>query len=638
MTEPTASLPMEPSYFLTGVLALGAIAQWIAWRFRFPSILLLLAFGFLARTVTGIDPATVLGEELLFALVSLFVAIILFEGGLSLKLVEVRESKTVIAKLVTVGVFVTWVLAALAGCFLLDMEWRVAALIGAVLTVTGPTVVGPLLRHIRPSRNIASIAKWEGIVVDPVGALLAVLVFEALFAVGSLGEESTGTMAVAMILVKTLLVGGFVASASAFGLIQALKRYLIPDYLHNFVFLVVAIGSFTISNAIQHESGLVTVTLLGVLLANQSAFPVKHVVEFKENLRDLLISTLFIVLSARIELRQLLDLGWGGVAFVALLIAVVRPLSVYAACVGSDLNWRERTFLAFLAPRGIVAAAVSTVFATELLHRGGASLAGSESIVPLTFLVIVGSVTTYGLFTPMLARVLGLAAPNPQGILFAGASTPVRRIAKAVHEEGFQVLLVDTNYQNVSAARQDGLPAVCASVLSEYVDEEVDLGGLGRMMAMTSNDDLNRLASLEFAADFGRANVYQLPPHRREPGHRRTTSTAHIEGRTLFGGSLNYEQFEHRLEAGGKLKKTNITDAFTYEDYLIRYGLTATVLFVITSSRKLQIVSEGILPKSGDIVVSLVSEQVQEPQHFEPKQRTARVEGATLQKPMPIPA
>ena len=638
MTEPTSSLAIEPSYFLTGVLALGAVAQWIAWRFRFPSILLLLAFGFLARTFTGIDPASVLGEDLLFALVSLFVAVILFEGGLSLKLVEVRESKAVIAKLVTVGVFVTWVLASVAGCYLLGMDWRISTLVGAVLTVTGPTVVGPLLRHIRPSRDIASIAKWEGIMVDPVGALLAVLVFEALFAVGSHGEELTGALAVATTLIKTLLVGGVVASACAFGLIQALKRYLIPDYLHNFVFLVVAIGSFAVSNAIQHESGLVTVTLLGVLLANQSAFPVKHVVEFKENIRDLLISTLFIVLSARIELSQLLDLGWGGVAFVALLIAFVRPLSVYASCVGSNLNWRERTFLAFLAPRGIVAAAVSTVFATELLHREGTSFAGTESIVPLTFLVIVGSVTTYGLFTPMLARMLRLAAPNPQGILFAGASTPVRKIAKAVHEEGFQVLLVDTNYQNVSAARQDGLPAVCASVLSEFVDEEVDLGGLGRMMAMTSNDDLNRLASLEFAADFGRANVYQLPPHRREPGHRRTTSTAHIEGRSLFRGSLNYEQLEHRLDAGGKLKKTNITDAFTYEDYLIRYGLNATVLFVITASGKLEIVSEDTLPQSGDAVVSLVIEHGQEPQRSKPERETARFRSAVTRKPMPVPA
>ena len=606
MFEPLVSSASEPSVFLTGVLALGAIAQWIAWRFRFPSILLLLAFGFSARLVTGIDPANVLGEELLFSLVSLFVAVILFEGGLSLKLVEVKESKSIIAKLVTVGVFVTWVLAAVAGCSLLGMDWRIAALIGAVLTVTGPTVVGPLLRHIRPSRNVASITKWEGIVVDPVGALLAVLVFEALFAVASHGEMA-GATAVASTLAKTLLVGGLVAFACAQALKFALKRYLIPDYLHNFVFLVVAITSFTVSNAISHESGLVTVTLLGILLANQSAFPVKHVLEFKESLRDLLISTLFIVLSARIEFQQILDLGWSGLAFVALLIVVVRPLSVYASCVGSSLSWQERTFLAFLAPRGIVAAAVSSVFAAELLHDGIA-LPGSESIVPLTFLVIVGTVTTYGLLSPLVARMLGLAAPDPQGILFAGATAPIRKIAMAVHDEGFQVLLVDTNYQNVSAARQAGLPAVCASVLSEFIDEEVDLGGLGRMLAMTPNDDLNRLASLEFAADFGRANVYQLRPRRLAAGDRRAGAKAHIDGRFLFHAELDFEKLEHKFEAGATLKKTNITEEFTYEDFLYRYGMSSTLLFVIRGTVKLDIVaSDDITPKAGDTVVSLVS-------------------------------
>ncbi len=608
MFQPLVSLTTDPGLFLTAVLALGALAQWIAWRFRFPSILLLLAFGFAARLITGVDPASVLGEELLFALVSLFVAVILFEGGLSLKLVEVKESKSIIAKLVTVGVLVTWGLATIAAVSLLDIDWRVAALVGAVLTVTGPTVVGPLLRHIRPSRKIASITKWEGIVVDPIGALLAVLVFEALFALGSHGEQHSGALAVTAILIRTLVVGGLIAAACAYGLVHSLKRYLIPDYLHNFVFLVVAVASFTISNAVQAESGLVTVTLLGVLLANQSAFPVKHVLEFKESLRDLLISTLFIVLSARIEFQQMLALGWEGVAFVALLIVVVRPLAVYASSVGSALSWQERTFLAFLAPRGIVAAAVSSVFAVELMHRGGDTLAGAESIVPLTFLVIVGTVTTYGLFSPLLARLLGLSVPNPQGVLFAGASRSVRYLSKAVHDEGFEVLLVDTNFQHVSAARQEGLPAVCASVLSEYVDEEVDLGGLGRMMAMTSNNDLNRLASLEFAADFGRENVYQLRPRRRAASERRKTSRTHMEGRFLFRGSVDFEKLENLFEDGATIKKTSISDEFTYEDFLYRYGMTASPLFVIRSTGKLEVVAaDEVEPTSGDLVVSLVA-------------------------------
>ncbi len=606
MSAPTANVLAEPSVFLTSVLALGGLAQWIAWRFRFPSILLLLFFGFAARIMTGIDPVDVLGEDLLFALVSLFVAVILFEGGLSLKLFEVRESKAIIANLVTVGVAVTWVLASVLGCWLLGMNWRIAALVGAILTVTGPTVVGPLLRHIRPARDVAAITKWEGIVVDPVGALLAVLVFEALLT-GSAAGESSGVSGVAVILLKTVVIGGGIACLCAFGLVQALKRYLIPDYLHNFVFLVVALGAFTVSNQWQHESGLVTVTLLGILLANQSAFPVKHVLEFKENLRDLLISTLFIVLSARIEIQQIFALGWAGVAFVSLLILVIRPLSVYASCIGSALDWRERTFIAFLAPRGIVAAAVSSVFAVSLVQHGdGTHLAGSESIVPLTFLVIVGTVTMYGLFSPLVARMLKLAAPEPQGILFTGASEFVRQIALAVQEAGYRVLLVDTNYQNVSAARQAGMPAVCASVLSEFVDEEVDLGGLGRMLAMTSNDDLNRLASLEFSRDFGRANVYQLIPRRRAASERRKTSTAHVEGRYLFN-DLDFDKLTQLHEFGAQLKTTSITAEFTYEDYVTQYGESATILFLIDEQSKLQIASSDPLdPKPGETVISLV--------------------------------
>ena len=410
------------------------------------------------------------------------------------------------------------------------------------------------------------------------------------------------------IVLRTVLIGTSIACAMAFVLVQALKRYFIPDYLHGYVFLAIAVGSFSISNQLQHESGLVTVTLLGILLANQSAFPVKHVMQFKENLRDLLISTLFIVLAARIELQQLMGLGWEGVLFVGLLILVIRPLSVYASCVGSRLRWQERTFIAFLAPRGIVAAAVSSVFALEVASIGEeGTFAGSESIVPLTFLTIMGTVTTYGLVSPVLARKLQLAFPNPQGVLFAGASAWVRETAAAVQKEGFRVLLVDTNFRNVSAARQQGITAVCASVLSEFVDEEVDLGGLGRMLAVTPNDDLNRLASLEFAHDFGRANVYQLVAKGAGASERRKTSTAHLEGRKLFTEEAHFESLAARFENGASVKRTRITQEFTLEDFFDRHGASATILFIVTATKSLEIVTTGTVEaKAGDVVIALV--------------------------------
>jgi NhaP-type Na+/H+ or K+/H+ antiporter len=602
---------MDPAVFLSSVVALGAFAQWIAWHFRLPSILLLLAFGFGARIITGIDPIQVLGEDLLFAIVSLFVAVILFEGGLSLKLAEVRESKTVVFRLVTVGVLVTWVLAAICACLILDMDWRIAALVGAVFTVTGPTVVGPLLRHIRPTRNVAAIIKWEGIVVDPIGALLAVLVFEVIFEpmleAGTSGSVVSPWL-IAGILMKTIFVGAGIAIVTAYGLSQALKRYFIPDYLHGYAFLAIAIGTFTASNQLQHESGLVTVTLLGVLLANQSVFPVKHVVQFKENLRDLLISTLFIVLAARIDLDQLMGLGSPGLAFVVLLILLIRPLAVYASCIGSGMNWREQTFLGFLAPRGIVAAAVASVFALEVEQVSSVDVfRGAEAIVPLTFLVIVGTVTTYGLASPVLARLLNLAAPNPQGVLFAGASAWVRAVASAIQDAGFRVLLVDTNFRNVSAARQNNIPAVCASVLSEFVDEEVDLGGLGRMLAVTPNDDLNRLASLEFSHDFGSANVYQLATKEERAGERRQTSSDRIQGRKLFGSDSHFTNIASRFEQGATVKKTRLTAEFTLQDFFERHGDSAMIMFVVTRAGKLKIVTaDGCETGAGDLIVALV--------------------------------
>ena len=608
----------EPSLFLAGVLALGMVAQWAAWRLRLPSILLLLAFGFAARFLGQVDPAKVLGEELLFAIVSLFVAIILFEGGLTLKLHEIRESSSVVLRLVTVGVLATWALSAAAGHYLVGMDWRVAALSGAIFTVTGPTVIAPLLRHIRPDRNIASIVKWEGIVVDPIGAVLAVLVFEALFisaeASGHAGH-SYSPLVVGSILSTTLLVGVGIASMTAFVMVQLLKRYWIPDFLHNSIFLAVTVFTFTISNQLQQESGLVTVTLLGILLANQSTVSVQHVLEFKENLRVLLISCLFIILSARIEPSQMGELGPAGVLFLLVLLLVVRPTSVIASCLGSNLNWRERTFLAFLAPRGIVAAAVSSVFALEIeLHLGDRAPQGTELVVPLTFFVIVGSVAVYGVFAPQLAKFLSLSVPNPQGILFAGASDWVRCVAKIIHQHGFHVVLVDTNYRNVSLARQSGLAAQCASVLSKYVDEEVDLSGVGRLLAVTPNDNLNRLAALEYTHDFGRAGVYQLEP--LDSLGRRDTSTPHIRGRLLFGPGITYTKLAERFSDGAQFKKTAISTEFTYEDFCQHYGDTALVLFVITESGLLTVATSESPqePRPGQIVIALVDPVKNDPE------------------------
>ena len=333
-------------------------AQWLAWRFRIPSILLLLAFGFVAGPATGLlDPDALFGE-LLFPVVSISVGLILFEGGLSLHLRDLRQIGGSLWNLITLGALVTWALATWAARAMLGLETGPALLLGAILVVTGPTVIGPLLRHVRPVGKVAAVAHWEGIVIDPVGAMLAVLVFEALPAASSAGFGAA-VRGAAFEMVATVLVGTLVGGIAAAATVVLLYRYWVPDFLQSPMLLMLVVTAFTASNVLQAESGLFTVTLMGVLLANQRYVPVKHIVEFKENLRVLLIASLFILLAARVSPDDFRELGWSGPAFVAFLVLVARPLSVLLATLGSSLTAKERVFLAWLAPRGIVAASVA---------------------------------------------------------------------------------------------------------------------------------------------------------------------------------------------------------------------------------------------------------------------------------------
>ncbi len=610
-------MEISPGVYLAGIVALGVSAQWLAWRLRLPAIVLLLAFGFAIGQVAGPDQIDeIIAPELLFAIVSLSVAIILFEGALSLQFSEVRETGRTVTQLVTVGVLVTWFLTTIAAQLFLDFDLMMAMLAGALFTVSGPTVIIPLLRHVRPERRIGSLVKWEGIVNDPIGAVLAALVFEVVLH-GRLATAAEGiTMGdTALGLLKTAVVGGVLAAITAALLIQLLKRYLIADFLQNAVILAMVLVVFTISNHLQAESGLVTVTLLGVILANQQSVTLKHVIEFKENLRVLLISTLFIVLASRIELGDMLEVGWGGVAFLVALLLVVRPAAVFLATLGSQLTYRERLLLAWIHPRGIVAAAVASLVALEIATVAAAEpgvfspqmIEKVERLVPLTFFVIVGTVTVYGLTLGPLSRLLGLSRQNPQGVIFAGAQPFSRAIAHALAEEGYQTLMVDTNPRNIAAARMAGLPVCFASIGSEYVHEEIDLGEIGRLLAMTPNDEVNTLATLEFADHFSRAEVYQLAPPDAS-SERNETVLPHRRGRLLFGPDVTYGRLAQRQAEGAVIKKTRLSEDFSYDDFLKRYGPTATVLFLIEESGNLTVVTaeKPPAPKPGQTLVCLV--------------------------------
>ncbi|MCP5536986.1 MAG: cation:proton antiporter [Akkermansiaceae bacterium] len=590
---------MTPLTYFTLVLALGIAAQWLAWKCKLPSILVLLAFGFGLGHFTGanIDDYLV-GDNVLLSAVGLCVAVILFEGGLTLKFSDLKESGTPVLRLCTFGVVISFFLTYASTRYLLGFDWRVASLLGAILVVTGPTVIAPLLRHIKPSRKIGNVVKWEGIVIDPIGAILAVLVYQVAIA----GNVDAAREEIFRALGLTLLVGVVLAFILAKIIELLLKHHLIPDYLHSVFLLAVTATAFAASNAIQPESGLLTVTVLGIALANQKSVSVKHILEFKENLRVLIISVLFIVLSGRVQLSELKDALVPGLGLLAMLIVVVRPLSVFGANLFSkQVNLKEQFFLSSMAPRGIVAAAVTAIFALEFEHAVHEGNLNQEiglvthQMVPIVFIVIVGTVAFYGLLAAPLARRLGLASKNPRGILFAGAGKWVRLAAKALKKDGHDILLLDTNYDNIASAKLDGLPAVRANILSEYVEEELELTGLGQLITTTPNDEVNSLAAHHFVHVFGRENVWQVAPT-DDGAHHRTAAAAHLRGRICFPSRPQFRRLENFAAQGAVIKKTTITGQFTLEHFQEMYGEDYILLFRVTEEKGLQVAYDEMKP------------------------------------------
>ena len=591
---------------LAGLIVLGVAAQWLAWRLGIASILLLLVAGFLAGPVSQqvlghklLDPNVLLGDMLL-PFVSLSVGLILYEGGLTLRLAELGQARAVVWRLVSIGAAVTWGLSSLAAWLMLDFEPPLAILLGAVLIVSGPTVIMPLLRHIRPTGRIGAILKWEGIVIDPIGAMVAVLVFEVILLPG-IGDAAPQ---VVVTLLKLILIGGGFGFIGGITLVHVLRWLWAPDYLENAVSIMFVVGVFTAAHRLQPESGLLAATVMGITLANQKMVDVKHLAEFKENLRVLLIGVLFILLAARLDVADVEYVGWPGVVFLAVLMIVVRPLSVLLSTIGSSASRGERVLLAVMSPRGIVAAAVASVFALRLEE----TYPQAAALVPMTFLVIIGTVSVSSLLAPSVSRRLGLADRKPQGLLLVGAHIWSRMIAEAVQKQGFRVLLVDTNRGHLAAARMAGLDTHNDSILAEHLLDEIDLGGTGRLIAATPNDWVNILTVHRFMRIFGRGEVYQVPP--RKGGDSGDESHRHLHGRWLFDEQLTHEQLTERVADGAVIKSTTLSDEFTYKSFLDHYGETAVPLFVVTPSRRLEVITadQPADPTPGDTLISLVDD------------------------------
>jgi len=584
-----------------GVISL--FCQWLAWRLRMPAILFLLAGGLAAGPMSGLlDPEVVFGD-LLFPLISLSVAIILFEGSLTLRFSDIAGHGKMVRNLIPVGSVVTCVIGTLSARWLLDVSWEVALLFGAISIVTGPTVIVPLLRSVRPQSKLANILRWEGIIIDPVGALLAVLVFEGIVSWGQ-GNVFGHSM---WIFGKTLAVGFVIGGIAGWLNGIVLRNHLIPQYLHNAGTLTFMLGVYALSNEMAHESGLLTVTVMGIWMANMKLVPLESILEFKESLSVLLISALFIILAARVEFEAIAQLGWGMVLVLALLMLVARPVSIFLSAIGTSLNWRDKLFLSWIAPRGIVAAAVSALFAFQLQKQGYES---AGALVPLVFMLIIATVTIQSLTARPLARLLKVAEPASYGFLILGANPIARKIGVALHNLKVPVVLTDTNWENVKLARMENLQVYFGNPVSEHAYTHLDLTGIGNLLVISPYKHMNSLATYHFLDWFGTTNVFTLSDGEQDQNARHRTAEKIHMTRGLFNG-LSYAKLASLAAKNYTIKTTQLSDEFTFEDFQARYEQQACVLFVLDSRDRISPVKdmESLKPEKDWTLVSLVPPQ-----------------------------
>lgn len=507
---------------LAGIIILGIVAQWIAWKIKIPAILPLILSGLMVGPISTFfteDGEKLLepiynsqnGEglfpgESLFYFVSLAIGIILFEGGLTLKRKEISGVGPVILKLITVGSTVTFVGAGLASHYIMGLTWPISFLFAALIIVTGPTVIAPILQNVPLNRNVATVLKWEGILIDPIGALVAVLVFEFIRSASG-GVEFTSHALIQFI--QITLIGLALGTIAAYALYQLIKNDLIPHYLLNVFTLAFVLGVFVFSDVMAHESGLLSVVVMGMVMGNLDVPRLQEILSFKESLSILLISILFILLAANIDMAELNIVlnDWRSFALFGCVALVLRPLGVFVSTRNSELSFNEKLFISWVGPRGIVAAGIASLFGITLTNEG---VAMAEYITPLVFMIVLGTVLLNATTARPVAKLLGVIQDSSSGILFIGASLASRVLARYLIEHNRHVVMIDNNEGSVRRAREMGVEAFVFNIYTDDLKDQFELLDVGYLMAMTSSPDVNEYALNKYSREFGENGSYRL--------------------------------------------------------------------------------------------------------------------------------
>jgi NhaP-type Na+/H+ or K+/H+ antiporter len=504
---------------LAGIIILGILAQWFAWKLKIPAILPLILIGLLVGPIASeflsedgtkwIEPIWngqngLFPGEGLYYFVSLAISIVLFEGGLTLKRSEIKNVGQDITKLITIGAIVTFFTGAIAAHYIFNLSWEISFLFSGLIIVTGPTVITPILRNIPLKKDVSTVLKWEGILIDPIGALVAVLVFEFISVEGDSGFTKTALIEFGKIVLFGTTFGFTFAHALAF----AINRKFIPHYLLNVVSLSVVLLVFVESEIMAHESGLLAVVVMGMVLGNSKLANLKELLYFKESLSVLLISILFILLAANINMEELMLLyNWKTALLFAIVVFVIRPLGVFLSTKGSTLKINEKLFISWVGPRGIVAAGIASLFGSKLIKQG---VEGAEYITPLVFMIVLGTVLLNATTARIFAKIVGVFLKKSEGILIVGASKVSRLIGDYLEKNGRHVVLIDSNETNIAKSKELGLEAINTNIYSEDLEDNIELNDVGYLMALTANPDINKFAINKFQTQFGENGSFRL--------------------------------------------------------------------------------------------------------------------------------
>ena len=603
---------------LAGIIILGILAQWFAWKFKIPAILPLILIGLFVGPIAAefitddgskwIEPIWngkkgLFPGDGLYYFVSLAISIILFEGGLTLKRDEIKNVGPSITKLITVGSAVTFFGAGILTHYLFQLSWEISFLFSGLIIVTGPTVITPILRNIPLKKDVSAVLKWEGILIDPIGALVAVLVFEFI----SVGGDSGFTKTALTEFGKILLFGTSFGFTFAHALAFIINKKLVPHYLLNVVSLSTVLLVFVESEIFAHESGLLAVVVMGMVLGNGKLKNLKELLYFKESLSVLLISILFILLAANINIDDLMLLyNWKTAVLFFLVVLVIRPLAVFISTYKSKLKINEKLFISWVGPRGIVAAGIASLFGSKLLKQG---VEGAEYITPLVFMIVLGTVLLNATTARIFAKIVGVFLSSSEGILIVGASPASRLIATYLKQNNRRVVLIDSNPNHIKKAQELDLEAIEASVYDDDLSENIELNDIGYLMSLTGSSVINEFALSKFTKNFGEQGAFRLISSEEMKNKENNPTIG------LFSHTDDYINLSEVVRDFPNINEVEITSK---EDYIAKIKkLNATItsipVFVKSSDEKIHIISsfsEKMIVEKGNILMYLGKELV----------------------------